>query len=76
MIDRVNRECRTAEIGCIDCKTLVADAMVEKLRPIWDARAKLVEKPDQLEQIVEDGTKKAKAASAETLAEVREAIKI
>ncbi len=76
VLDRVNRECRTAEIGCIDCKKLVADVMVERLSPIWEARAKLVEKPDRLEAIVEDGTKRAKIVSAETLAEVREAIKI
>lgn len=76
VIDRVNRECRTAEIGCIDCKKLVADAMVERLAPIREARAKLVEKPDQIEDIVEDGTKRAKVVSSETLAEVREAIKI
>ncbi len=76
VIDRVNRECRTAAIGCIDCKKLVADVMVERLTPIWEARAKLVEKPDRLEEIVEDGTKRAKIVSGETLAEVREAIKI
>ncbi len=76
VIDRVNRECRTAAIGCIDCKKLVADVMVERLTPIWEARAKLVEKPDRLEEIVEDGTKRAKLVSGETLAEVREAIKI
>ncbi len=76
VIDRVNRECRTAAIGCIDCKKLVADVMVERLTPIWEARAKLVEKPDRLEAIVEDGTKRAKIVSAETLAELREAIKI
>ncbi len=76
VIDRVNRECRTAAIGCIDCKKLVADVMVERLTPIWEARAKLVEKPDRLDEIVEDGTKRAKLVSGETLAEVREAIKI
>ncbi len=76
VIDRVNRECRTAEIGCIDCKKLVADVMVERLSPIWEARAKLVGQPDRLEEIVEDGTKRAKVVSAETLAGVREAIKL
>ena len=38
ILDQVNTECRTAEIGCIDCKTFVADSMVERLAPIWESR--------------------------------------
>ncbi|HBH78428.1 MAG TPA: tryptophan--tRNA ligase, partial [Nitrospira sp.] len=39
--DQINKDCRTAAIGCIDCKKLVADRLVEQLTPIWDIRAKL-----------------------------------
>jgi tryptophanyl-tRNA synthetase len=76
VIERVNRECRTAEIGCIDCKKLVADAMVQRLTPIWEGRKKLTAKPDQVEEIVRDGSKRAQAVSHETLEEVKEAMKI
>jgi len=76
VIERVNRECRTAEIGCIDCKTLVADAMVQRLTPIWEGRKKLTAKPDQVEEIVRDGSKRAQAVSHQTLEEVKEAMKI
>ncbi len=76
VIERVNRECRTAEIGCIDCKKLVADAMVERLTPIWEGRKKLTAKPDQVEEIVRDGSKRAQAVSHQTLEEVKEAMKI
>lgn len=76
VIDRVNRECRTAEIGCIDCKKLAADAMVERLTPIWEARKKLTAKPDQVEVIVREGGKRAQAVSNRTLEEVKAAMKI
>jgi len=76
VIERVNRECRTAEIGCIDCKKLVADAMVQRLTPIWEGRKKLTAKPDQVEEIVRDGSKRAQAVSHQTLEEVKEAMKI
>lgn len=75
-IERVNRECRTAEIGCIDCKTLVADAMVERLTPIWEGRARLTAKPGQVEEIVREGSRRAAAVASRTLAEVNDAMKL
>lgn len=76
VIERVNRECRTAEIGCIDCKKLAADAMVERLKPIWDRRADLTAKPGRIEEIVREGDKRAAAEAQKTLEEVKEAMKI
>jgi tryptophanyl-tRNA synthetase len=76
IIDRINRECRTAEIGCIDCKKLVADAMVERLTPIWDARKKLSADTQQVDDIVAEGVTRASQVSHQTLEEVQEAMKI
>ncbi len=76
VIDRVNRECRTAEIGCIDCKKLMADALIPRLIPIWDKRKELLDHPDRVEDVVNAGTHKAQKAARETLEEVKEAMKI
>ena len=76
VIERVNRECRTAEIGCIDCKKLAADVMVAKLSPVWDARKTISNDPKQVQDIVEAGADRAKKASHQTLAEVKDAMKI
>ena len=76
VIERVNKECRTAEIGCIDCKKLAADAMVAKLSPIWDARAQFSHDPKQVQDIVEVGAERAKKVSHETLEEVKDAMRI
>jgi tryptophanyl-tRNA synthetase len=74
--ERVNRECRTAEIGCIDCKKLVADVIVQQLTPIWDRRATLAADPGHLEEVVRDGAKRAAAVSGRTLEEAKAAMKI
>lgn len=75
-IEQINRDCRTAAIGCIDCKKLVADAMVERLTPIWDGRAKLTATPGQVEDIVREGSRRAAEVARQTLGEVNEAMKI
>lgn len=74
--ERVNKECRTAAIGCIDCKKLVADALVERLAPSWEARTQLTAKPDYVEDIISDGSKRAAKVAGQTLGEVKEAMKI
>ncbi len=74
--EQINKECRTAAIGCIDCKKLVADRMVEQLGPIWDARAKLTQNPSQVDEIVDAGSRRAAAVAGETLQEVNEAMRI
>jgi len=74
--ERVNRECRTAEIGCIDCKKLVADTMVQRLTPIWERRATLKAHPDQVEEVVREGSKRAASVSGQTLEEAKAAMKI
>ena len=74
--ERVNQECRTAAIGCIDCKKLVADAMVHRLMPIWDKRKTLEARPHFVEEIVRDGAARASAASGPTLEEAKAAMKM
>ncbi|HZS11741.1 MAG TPA: tryptophan--tRNA ligase [Nitrospirales bacterium] len=74
VIERVNRECRTAEIGCIDCKKLAADAMVERLTPIWEGRKRLAGQADTVDDIVRDGARRAKEVSERTLTEVHAAM--
>ncbi len=76
VIDQINRECRTAAIGCIDCKKLVADRIVERMAPVWEARRTLMDRPSQLDAIVQDGSRRAAAVAHQTLEEVKEAMKI
>jgi tryptophanyl-tRNA synthetase len=73
---QINKDCRTAAIGCIDCKKLVADKMVERMAPMWEARASLTSHPSRIDEIVQDGSRRAEKVAKATLAEVNEAMKI
>jgi tryptophanyl-tRNA synthetase len=76
IITQINRECRTAEIGCIDCKKLMADALIPRLVPIWNRRQELLNHPETVEEVVYAGCRKAQETARHTLEEVKEAIKI
>ncbi|MCK5505235.1 MAG: tryptophan--tRNA ligase [Thermodesulfovibrionia bacterium] len=74
--DEVAEGCRTAGIGCIDCKKVLIKNLFSILEPIWEKRNDLLDKPDMLEDILESGSRKAGKAASETMKEVRTAIGI
>ena len=76
VVKQVDQDCRTAAIGCIDCKRQVADAMVERYQPMWDKRATIIQHPEQTQEIVEEGRKRASRVAQETMQEVKTAMKI
>ena len=66
--------CRTAGIGCLDCKQPVIDAIVAEQAP-WRERAEpYLRDPKRVHWIVEVGTEKARIVARETLRDVREAM--
>jgi len=73
VIDRVNRECRTAEIGCLDCKKLVSHRINERLAPIQECRTRYEQNPQLVWDILEEGTERARKVAQATMAEVRAA---
>ena len=75
-IKQIDSDCRTAAIGCIDCKKQVADAMVERLSPIWETRATVTAQPKHIQEVVEEGRKRASVVAKETMRDVNEAMKI
>jgi tryptophanyl-tRNA synthetase len=64
--------CRTAGIGCIQCKGWAADALVQVLTPIQERRATFTE--SQAMEILEDGSNRARARAEQTMQEVRAAM--
>jgi tryptophanyl-tRNA synthetase len=75
-IDRVNRECRTAEIGCVDCKKLSAGHLNASLAPIQERRKPYEQYPQEVWDVLEEGTAKARAVAQATMREVRAAVKL
>jgi tryptophanyl-tRNA synthetase len=76
VIDQVNRECRTAEIGCIDCKKLAADAIVSRLSPIWEKRRQLLQQPKLVDEVITTGVHRATAVARQTILDVNDAMSI
>jgi len=71
---KVYEGCRSAGIGCIECKSWVADALVEVLAPIQERRAGITE-PEAIE-ILNEGSRRAAVRAEQTMVEVREAMKM
>jgi tryptophanyl-tRNA synthetase len=66
--------CRTAGIGCIQCKGWAADALVQILEPIQARRAGFTE--PQVKEILETGSNRARARAEQTMHEVRAAMRM
>jgi tryptophanyl-tRNA synthetase len=66
--------CRSAGIGCIECKSWAADALVQILQPIQDRRARFSEA--QAREILADGSDRARVRAEETMVEVRAAMQL
>jgi tryptophanyl-tRNA synthetase len=71
---KVYEGCRSAGIGCIECKGWAADALVQVLAPIQERRAQITE--PQAMEILEEGSRRAAARAEQTMIEVREAMKM
>jgi tryptophanyl-tRNA synthetase len=71
---KVEQGCRTAGIGCIECKSWVADNLVQVLKPIQERRASFSEA--QVIQILNDGSRRARARAEETMRQVRAAMQM
>jgi tryptophanyl-tRNA synthetase len=71
---KVYEGCRTAGIGCIECKGWAADALVQILEPIQARRASFSEA--QAKHILEEGSDRARARAEETMQQVRAAMQM
>ena len=71
---KVNVGCRTAGIGCIQCKGWAADSIMRVLAPMQERRAKYDNNPKMVWEILEAGSTKARAVAEKTMTEAREAM--
>lgn len=73
-VDRINIECRTAEIGCVECKRLFARNLNKHLEPFRAKRAEFEKEPNYIADVLNDGQKRASVIAKQTIREVKEAI--
>jgi tryptophanyl-tRNA synthetase len=73
-IEYVSKGCRTAGIGCLECKKIMIKHVIDDLAPFREKRAAYERSPERVDQVLEDGKEVAQKKASETMAEVREAV--
>jgi tryptophanyl-tRNA synthetase len=73
-IEKVYEGCRSAGIGCIECKSWAADALVKLLSPMQEKRKKYEDNPRHAWDILKAGAERARKVAAETMAHVHDAM--
>jgi tryptophanyl-tRNA synthetase len=68
--------CRSAGIGCIECKSRLADHVLERLSGIHQRRAEYAARPDTVWDVLRDGSRRAREVAGATMDDVRQAMKL
>ncbi|MCU7915539.1 MAG: tryptophan--tRNA ligase [Candidatus Thiodiazotropha sp. (ex Gloverina cf. vestifex)] len=72
----VQEGCRSAGIGCLDCKAPVIEAVVAELKPIQARAAEFEAQPELVQRIIREGSEKARIVAQETMREVRQSMSL
>ena len=70
-LNDIAEQCRSAKIGCVDCKMLLAQEINATLKPFREQRAALATKPEYIANVLADGAQQAQVIARETLSEVK-----
>jgi tryptophanyl-tRNA synthetase len=73
-LDWAAQGCRTAGIGCIECKAKMADHLIEWIAPIRERRLEYEKHPARVLEVIDAGSKAARAQAQDTMSRVREAV--
>jgi tryptophanyl-tRNA synthetase len=73
-LEEIANGCRSAGIGCLDCKAILAEEIVTDLEPLQERRRDLGERPEYVLDILAEGAQRARPLAQATIAEVREKI--
>lgn len=67
----IESQCRAGTIGCVDCKRILSDNIVDAFEPFRERAAELTARPDTVRDILNDGANRARVIAQETMEEVR-----
>jgi tryptophanyl-tRNA synthetase len=73
-VTEISINCRSAAIGCVECKQRLAQKMNQALAPFRERRQDLEARPDYVRQVLDQGAEKARTLARETMREVRQKI--
>jgi tryptophanyl-tRNA synthetase len=75
-VQEIDSTCRTAQIGCVECKQKMALNLIKALQPIREKRAYYEAHPQKVDEIIADGCDRARKTARNTMDSVRAAVKI
>ena len=75
-VEAIDPQCRTAKIGCVQCKQIMAESLISAMQPLHDRRAHFISKPALVKEIIEAGSAKARKVAQATMEQVKAAIRI
>ena len=75
-VKAVCEECKAGNRGCVACKRQLANNIIEFLKPIREKRKYYEERPELVDKLLLDGTKKAQKTAKETMKKVKKAMKL
>lgn len=75
-VEMIDRECRQAGIGCVDCKKRFAENLNRTLGPFREKREELAAKPEMIQAVLDDGASRARVIAEETMRAVRAAVQL
>jgi len=70
-LEHIESECRSAAIGCVDCKRLLAQEINDALAPFRQRRSELAERPDYVREVLVEGASRIRGIAQETIREVK-----
>ena len=70
-VTEIASECRSAGMGCVDCKRLLAQGINTTLKPFRERRRELEASPGYLEEVLQEGAHRARAIATVTLSEAK-----
>ena len=70
--EEIDPQCRSAAIGCVECKRLLAQEINEALTPLRERRSELATRPEYVRDVLAEGAQRARAIARETIREVKD----
>jgi tryptophanyl-tRNA synthetase len=70
--DEISEQCRTAKIGCVECKMLLAQKINTALAPLRQRRAEIAARPEYVKEVLADGASRASVIARKTIKEVKQ----
>lgn len=74
--EEIEHNCRKGEIGCVACKKKLAQNVAKLMTPLYEKRREWAKRPEDIKDIIKEGSKHARTIAEKTMADVRKAMKI